>query len=350
MSTTIEWTQRPGTKGETWNPTTGCNKVSQGCKNCYAEVMHKRLQKMSPAKYSHPFLGGAVPHLDALTIPLKWKRPRTVFVNSMSDLFHEAVPFAFIDQVFAVMALTPQHTYQILTKRPERMAEYLMERDPLFLTDRSMAIGQQMNALRGLRVDEAVAAVLPLPNVWLGTSVEDQATADARIPHLLRCPAAVRFLSCEPLLGPVDFAQWMLVQGGRTVDPRDTEVVMPGIHWVITGGESGPKARPMHPDWARGLREQCNAAGVPLFFKQWGAWSPTYQHTMLFSGHGGELVCYETISSTDRKAIGSMSYHAYPVVYTAGPARVEVMRKSNKHASGNVLDGATHQEWPVPTA
>lgn len=380
MSTTIEWTQRPGTKGETWNPTTGCNKVSQGCKNCYAEVMHKRLRAMHQPKYQRHFSDGVVTHADTLTIPLGWKKPRTVFVNSMSDLFHADVPFAFIDQVFAIMALTPQHTYQILTKRPERMAEYLNTRDTdvyfhTFLPKEYLLarVGEDWETF----IYEANYKHGNLPNVWVGTSVENQATANERIPHLLRTPAAVRFLSCEPLLGPVNLGQWLQrCPYTKHVDGRShglkwmgddpyTECVWCGevrsapsgmvvgtkrtindIHWVITGGESGPKARPVHPDWARTLRDQCQAAGVPFFFKQWGEWAAGTSYTMLDAGHEGEL---RRFYHYDRNT-EITTYHAYPAAYPSGPAQVEVMSKVGKHASGNVLDGRTHQEYPATTS
>lgn len=313
MSTTIEWTHVPGYRGDVWNPTTGCSKVSQGCKHCYAETMHRRLHAMGVKGYERPFLDGARPVPERLHKPLKTKTPTAYFVNSMSDLFHADVPFSYIDQVFAVMALCPQHLFLILTKRPERMAEYLQPRDPLFLTDRYMAIGARMNALRGLRVDEADPAPMPLPNVWLGTSVEDQATADARIPHLLRCPAVVRFLSCEPLLGAVDL-RWDVAyeRSAGALSLRDA------LHWVIAGGESGPKARPMHPDWARGLRDQCQAAGVPFFFKQWGEYLPFDQHT-----------------HEERERL----------IAAGVDQRVDVS-KVGKARAGRLLDGRDHYGWP----
>jgi len=309
MSTTIEWTQRPGTKGETWNPTTGCNKLSAGCKHCYAEVMHKRLQAMGQAKYQQDFSAGVVTHADTLSIPLKWKKPRTVFVNSMSDLFHADVPFAFIDQVFAVMALTPQHTYQILTKRPERMAEYFSTRDR-FATlppERVRPFGATWEGSITVPFTEHKH---PLSNVWLGTSVEDQKAADERIPHLLMCPAAVRFLSCEPLLGAVDINPFLYrVGGSRWEQPRND------IHWVIAGGESGPGARPMHPDWARSVRDQCAAAGVPFFFKQWGAWLGARQD-------------------------GDADHVPHHLNCSDEPIRV------GKHAAGRMLDSREHNEFP----
>lgn len=253
MSTTIEWTQRPGTKGETWNPTTGCNKVSQGCKHCYAQVMHRRLQAMGVKGYEHDFLDGARPQPHTLDRPLKWKKPRTVFVNSMSDLFHEAVPFSFILEVYAEASITPRHTYLVLTKRPERAAEF-------YEWLRVYVNAHDMGGFNGWFNGG-------MPNVWLGTSVEDQAAANSRIPHLLRCPAAVRFLSCEPLLGPVELGTWLDI-GPSEARFSYSPGVFSQIDWVIAGGESGHGARHMHPDWARSLRDQCRTAGVPFFMKQ----------------------------------------------------------------------------------
>jgi len=343
MSTTIEWTQRPGTKGETWNPTVGCNKVSQGCKNCYAEVMHRRLMAMGVKGYDLPFLAGARPMHDRLTIPFKWKKPRTVFVNSMSDLFHEAVPFSFIDQVFAVMALTPQHTYQILTKRPERMAEYFSTRDRFVaMPPESVKPCQETWVATGpVRTQEFQH---PIPNVWLGTSVEDQATAETRIPHLLKVPAAVRFLSCEPLLGPVDLAaiRYNTHLGTMT----GVGFFRYGIHWVIAGGESGHGARPMHPDWARSLRDQCQDAGVPFFFKQWGEWSAgkceLKEHPY--------VNCIRWVSNGRIVSSGGSRRHNWdnPQLdkwsFKDGDT---VSFRVGKFRSGNLLDGRTHLEYPT---
>ena len=227
-----------------WNPVTGCSAVSDGCKNCYAATMTGRLagMKHSKAKYagllnsSGHFNGTVRCHEDVLDKPLNRRKPTTYFVNSMSDLFHAGVPFEFIDKVFAVMmALCPQHTFQILTKRPERMAEYLYWHGQ-FTEDGG-----------------------PLPNVWLGTSVENQQAADERIPHLLKCPAAVRFLSIEPLLGAIDFLYGPQAWG-----------LLTDIDWAIIGGESGSGARPCNVAWIRSLIDQCKAAGVPAFVKQLG--------------------------------------------------------------------------------
>ncbi len=221
----IEWTEA------TWNPTTGCDRISDGCDHCYALTLARRLKAMGNSKYqndgdprtSGPGFGVTV-HPDALTVPVGWRRPRLIFVNSMSDLFHARVPSDFIGQVFDVMASTPRHTYQLLTKRPTRAAR--------------------------------MAAGLPWPaNVWLGVTVEDQATA-WRIDELRKVPAAVRFVSAEPLL---------------TALP---DLDLDGIGWLIAGGESGSGFRPVHREWLTDLRDQCAAAGTAFFFKQWGGARP----------------------------------------------------------------------------
>jgi protein gp37 len=221
----IEWTET------TWNPTTGCDRVSAGCDHCYALTLAKRLKAMGSPKYqndgdprtSGPGFGVAT-HEDTLAAPLSWREPRLVFVNSMSDLFHARVPTAFVHRVFSVMAATPQHTYQLLTKRSTRLSRLAPQ-----LTWR--------------------------PNVWAGVSVEDSSVA-GRVDDLRKVPAAVRFLSCEPLLGSL------------------SGLDLTGIGWVIAGGESGADARPARPAWVREIRDTCNASQVPFFFKQWGGRSP----------------------------------------------------------------------------
>lgn len=305
----IEWTDA------TWNPVSGCTRVSDGCNNCYAVTMTKRLEAMGQEKYAGlvnigkgHFNGVVKYHEDALMIPLKARKPRRWFVNSMSDLFHKEVPFEFIDKVFAVMALCPQHTFQILTKRPERMAEYLnstgrtariakaiLAIDPLVVGERHwqdlyawQCHFAQWRDASGLPGTAQLRGAWPIRNVWLGTSVEDQATADERIPHLLRCPAAVRFLSCEPLLGPVDLCKTdamgdrcactgmldykPILDGYGCSDCQNHGVTSPPhIHWCIVGGESGPGARPFDPQDAHSIMKQCEAASVPFFFKQMGS-------------------------------------------------------------------------------
>lgn len=211
----IEWTE------QTWNPTVGCTKLSAGCKHCYAETMAKRLQAMGAPGYERAFELQLLPH--RLNDPVKRKKPTVYFVNSMSDLFHDRIPDAYIEQVFDVIAQTPHHTYQILTKRGARLARYFKHRE------------------------------VP-PNAWLGVSVENRRHGVPRIAHLRQVPARIRFLSVEPLLEDVG------------------ELDLTDIHWVIVGGESGPKARPMKPEWADSVRRQCEAQNVAFFFKQWGGW------------------------------------------------------------------------------
>ncbi len=202
----------------TWNPVTGCTKISQGCKNCYAERMAKRLTAMGSDRYRNGF--EVTLHPDLLDVPRSWRQPRVVFVNSMSDLFHDDIPFAYIQRVFVTMRDCAHHTFQVLTKRSERLAE--------------------------------LAPQLPWPNnVWMGVSVED-ARVIHRVADLQTVPAAVRFLSLEPLIGPLD------------------ALPLEGIHWAIVGGESGPRARPLRKEWVTSIFRQCRAARVPFFFKQWG--------------------------------------------------------------------------------
>lgn len=224
---TIEWTD------STWNPGTGCTKVSPGCKNCYAKAFAERFRGVPGHPYEQGFDLKLWP--ERLTLPLKWRKPRLIFVNSMSDLFHEGVPDEFISQVFEVMRKANWHTFQVLTKRSERMLAWTGER--YCPADERMP-GKQLWP----------------PNVWIGVSVESQEYT-WRIRNLVRAPARVRFLSLEPLLGPIEL-------------PIE---LMRGIHWVIVGGESGHGARPMQPEWALSLLRQCQNLGVPFFFKQWGA-------------------------------------------------------------------------------
>lgn len=211
----IEWTEF------SWNPVTGCSKVSSGCAHCYAERMAHRLQAMGVARYKAGFRVRTHPEL--LSVPLKWRRPRVVFVNSMSDLFHEEIPKSFIKDVFKVMNRCPQHTFQVLTKRSQRLVEL-------------------SGNLRWTH------------NIWMGVTVENSEVID-RIQHLHQCDARVKFVSCEPLLGPIP------------------ELILDGIDWVIVGGESGPNARPMKKSWAISIRDKCIKMEVPYFFKQWGGWN-----------------------------------------------------------------------------
>jgi protein gp37 len=280
----IEWTNA------TWNPVTGCTRVSAGCDNCYAVQQSHRMAGMgheskyggltvlNPAGRRH-FNGVVRCHEDTLQIPLHWRKPRRIFVNSMSDLFHRDVPFDFIDKVFAVMALCPQHTFQILTKRPERMAAYLGSHD---VGARWAFAIDEMDRIMPSPEDAVAWTRRGLRNVWLGTSCEDQPSADERIPHLLKCPAAVRFLSLEPLLGPIT-ARWQVWHHKATgesyreyLDRRggvNEHESLKGIQWIILGCESKPgKAIGRHRDevngWMIDIVAQAKAAGVPVYVKQ----------------------------------------------------------------------------------
>ena len=263
--TAIEWTD------EAWNPVTGCTKVSPGCAHCYAETFAERFRGLP----GHPFEQGFDLKLwpERLAKPFTWKKPRKVFVNSMSDLFHEAVPFEFIDRVFAVMALTPQHTYQVLTKRPERMREYLttiVVRDGFSYGAEERIFEIAFALAKERNLPGPVWVTLPLPNVWLGTSTENQHWLDIRVPELLATPAAVRFLSCEPLLSGLDLRTFL----PATLPALDRAVSGPRgecIDWVVVGGESGATARPCDLAWIRSIVAQCKAAGTACFVKQLGA-------------------------------------------------------------------------------
>jgi len=278
MSSQIQWTD------ETWNPTVGCTRVSAGCDHCYAFALHDRRHDAwksgrwpdAPAQYHEPF--SEVQLLpERLTLPLRWRKPRRVFVDSMADLFHTDVPDEFLADVFAIMTATPHHTYQVLTKRPRRMQRLLHDGAFVHLIEDAILIRWGVRAV----------VPWPLPNVWLGVSVEDQAAAQ-RIGPLIQTPAAVRFLSCEPLIGPVSIDDWLWLVGPSTAGPwKDalgrhrggggaggqmvSRTPANDLHWVIAGGESGPGARPCDLDWLRLLRDECAEAGVPVFVKQLGS-------------------------------------------------------------------------------
>ena len=318
MASKIEWTD------ETWNPVTGCSKVSEGCRNCYAEGMAARFA--GQWGYEHkPWTAAHAEHnvrthSDRLDIPLRWKKPRRVFVNSMSDLFHEEVPFEFIEEVFETMHNAHQHTFQVLTKRPARMLEFF-----------------EWYIIRGL--DPAGERMWePSPNIWIGVSVENQQAADERIPLLLQTPAAVRFLSCEPLLGMVDLSQH-LPNNPRLFSERNG--YKGTIDWVIAGGESGPNARPMHPDWVQSLRDQCEAARVPFFFKQWGEWGDNTDGKYMKY----EVEDYIFTASGEMLGAGHGKYGGG----VQGDWRERGgawMSKVGKKLAGRELDGRTHDDFP----
>lgn len=340
-NTAIEWTDA------TWNPVVGCDKVSPGCDNCYAIRTAHRMTANPNPKVSAAYAGteaggewtGQVNLLeDRLDQPLQWKRPRRIFVNAQSDLFHKSVPDEFIARVFAVMAIAPQHTFQVLTKRPARMRA-LINSSGFF--DKIHAVGGEYLA----RVKGAAAGwhlLWPLPNVWLGVSVEDQKRADLRIPALLDTPAAVRFLSCEPLLERVDLNR-SLALGYSCENEAGVRLHQRPVDWVIVGGESGPNARPMHPEWARSLRDQCVAAGVPFHFKQRGEWT--------WSEHGDFQIPRQPF--TDRVAVihpagmtamtKSNPFNPFERGHPDWTTRIE---RVGKRAAGRLLDGRTWDQEP----
>jgi len=351
----IEWTD------STWNPVVGCTKVSDGCRNCYAMVMAQRVaaaadacedaavgpHDLTPKQVAYQQVvkrdesRGGVPLPqwnnrvecvdDVLADPFSWRTPRRVFVNSMSDLFHEGVPFEFIDKVFAVMALAHHHTFQVLTKRPERMAEYLNAKVGQTGNGRrervlglAWSVAGDMSFL-GCKVDGGThrrvkwADVWPLPNVWLGVSIESE-EHHARAWELLKCPAAVRFLSLEPLLGPVDLDKYELLcktwRKGATVGTY--------IDWVIVGGESGPGARGCDVAWVRDIVRQCRASGVPCFVKQLG---------------GHVLCANDRVDDWLEEVGGELGYFDLPSeaqVYQGMPLRMRLVDRK----------GGDMSEWP----
>ena len=290
----IEWTD------ETWNPFVGCSKISHACDNCYAEKTAARLANMRATSYyagaitDGKWNGNICAATDSGWMrPFRWKNPKRIFVGSMTDVFHPNVPDSLLEKLFTVVRLNARHTFLLLTKRPERMREF---------------VKKYTRRLGGLA----------LPNVWLGVTAEDQQRAEARIPILLDTPAAKRFVSIEPMLGPVNIESHLL----STYDKAAHDVQMPfglsrtdKLDWVIAGGESGPGARPSHPDWFRSLRDQCAEWGTPFFFKQWGEWAPDCLC-------GKKSPCPETQRPT--------------------PGKMGCMFRCGKKAAGHLLD---RQEW-----
>lgn len=313
----IEWTDA------SWNPVTGCTEVSAGCDHCYARDLAARFA--GTAAYPNGFELTLRPK--HLYDPLRWRRPRRVFVNSMSDLFHHLVPTQYIAKVFATMALAPAHTFQILTKRPGRMASLLTSAAfrELVVTELPTVI-EAASAVRApsdrsVRQEIPDLVEWPLVNVWAGVSVESQKWANVRIPVLQRTPAAVRFLSMEPLLSHVrlcdcDGAAYEIQRHPFLVNPSCPLHGTVPLDWIIVGGESGPKARPMHPAWPRGIQQACQASGVAYLFKQWGEWAP----------------CPDT--GADRDDVFRF------------PDGVG-MRRVGRREAGRELDGKTWDEYPA---
>lgn len=324
--TKIEWTDA------TANVINGCTVVSPGCEHCYAMRLAATRLKDHPSREGlarmhngHPQWTGKVSfHQPALEQVLRWRRPRRIFWNAHGDTFHPDVPDEWIDLCFAAMAATPQHTHQVLTKRPERARTYL--RGPW----RRERIGEAfVNSIRPSGLDckldweaeDEPASIpkdnWPIPNVWLGTSVEDQRRADERVPILLDTPAAVRWLSMEPLLGPVE-----------------DRGCLSKVDWVVVGGESGPDSRPMHPNWARSIRDQCAAAGVPFHFKQWGDWEPFDSDDLLercAPEQGNRAMPETAVVSADPNSMHGRQQHMWRV---------------GKREAGRLLDGVQHDGYP----
>ncbi|WP_225206272.1 phage Gp37/Gp68 family protein [Novosphingobium huizhouense] len=380
--TKIEWADA------TVNAIDGCSVTSPGCTNCYAMKQAHRVDARRgltvQSKGGMVWTGVTRFNEKALLQPLKWKRPRRIFWNAHGDTFHDSVPDEWIDRIFAVAALTPQHTHMILTKRSARMRRYVEDRAMtgagilIAMGDLcDLSVNDRCIKLLGIDERTTMDKARPLPNVWLGVSVEDQARADERIPDLLATPAAVRFLSCEPLLGPVDLTaipwpeHWPrceCLQGDPRYDALESSVYCPGccegpeamdapaVDWVIVGGESGPNARPMHPDWARSLRDQCADAGVPFHFKQWGEWAPICEMTeKLIDG------CYHPAPERDPEAsrrckVDQCVLHAdgerfdgramFELGAFLAGKRAMTMMKVGKRTAGRLLDGIEHNEMP----
>lgn len=334
----IEWTEL------TWNPTTGCDKVSAGCRFCYAEKMHKRLRAMGQAKYQHDFLGGAHFHPEELARPFGWKSSKIIFVDSMSDLYHDHITVQQIAEVYAVMFLNPQHTFQVLSKRAKRRAQVLESED--FFLEYHKACNRLhdqyiKNLSETLYFEEELRSMWPLRNVWEGTSTEDQEQLNDRGHWLARTPASTRFISYEPALGPVDLysVNWSVPTAydaqGNGIEWTDPGPGFVGIDWVIAGGESGNKRlnRPAHIQWFRNLRDQCAKSNVKFFFKQWGSFAPASPQP---SGTDGKYL----LVSDNGEFVRTNSYPRQMVMYGS----MLMQQQSNK--SLNILDGRTHLEMP----
>ncbi len=331
--TGIEWTDA------TWNPITGCSVVSPGCTNCYAmrdagggrvkkHPSRKGLTKQVNGK--HVWTGEVRFNEQWLTQPLRWARPRRIFVCAHGDLFAEGVPDEWIDQIFAVMALCPQHTFQVLTKRPERMRQYLTA------ADRQHSIAAAGFTIRlSPSIDFLMQKPWPLPNVWLGVSVEDQRRADERR-DMLACLAAegwTTWVSYEPALGPIDWRSWEFLE------------------WLVSGGESGRDARPSHPDWHRAARDFCAAYGIPYLFKQWGAWAEACPDVRESDGRHMEVdpdsaegkALYDP--KTDRLIALDGRLFTPDTLPPDTPARL--IERLGKRRAGRLLDGVEHNAFPT---
>ena len=392
--TKIEWTEA------TWNPLAGCSRVSEGCKFCYAELQAARIIKMDrgrgveegKGRYDGLLARGGqwngrinLAPTETLLQPIRWRRGRRVFVNSMSDLFHEAVADQVIDRIFAVMLASHlfgrQHTFQLLTKRADRMQRYLSARTPgqhlkawaeagdglVKLDDPDIYFSEFVEAQtchdwdeRGSNRNDSpyepwayTSKLFPLPNLWLGVSVENQVTADERVPLLMASPAAIRWISAEPLIGPVNLSTWLKVGSVES----QLGLTNPGIDWVVAGGESGPQARPMLPDWPRALQAQCGTATVPFLFKQWG------EHFTTAFRMSDQLPVFRQFTSHQQWVNKASTWinggicvaSDGSLIQDGGDMRraeeqglfpVTVMHRVGKRKAGRLLDGVLHDSYP----
>ena len=371
----IEWTE------DTWNPVVGCTVTSPGCKNCYAMGMAARLEAMSRTTGAAEHYAGTTKVVNGNTVwtgkigeapasvwekPLRRRKPTTYFVNSMGDLFHPNVSHAQIDRVFAVMALAPQHRFQVLTKHPERMRDWMRDKqrsewgdlgfvdffvqafDWPYYEDEKRA--RELDSLinDGTRDDALCCKTFLWDNVWLGVSVEDQQRANERVPVLLETPAAVRFVSAEPLLGPVDLS-WIVFDDISVVDALTGMHGFPVPHaqgsarldWVIVGGESGQDARPMHAGWARFLRDQCAMTGTPFFFKQWGEWLSWSQFGAAGIEDQEQGSRFPTSAWDGRRWVEQDIAGWWDVDHAA-----EYIGRVGKTAAGRQLDNVVHNAMP----
>ncbi len=362
----IEWCDA------TWNPVVGCSPVSPGCDHCYAARMAHRLganqatpQFAGLTGVDQKWTGETRLVRGGLNIPLTWRKNKRIFVCSMGDLFHESVPFAWVDQVFAVMALAPQHTFMLLTKRPERMREYTKSR----MGDGRASICNQIDGMDPTKGDRRGSLEMPLSNVWLGVTAENQAMAVERIPVLLETPAAKRFVSVEPMLGPVNLrflhvpdaeldpfgdrwnTTWDALDGTRGVSPFGKNCPFTGpkgthLDWVICGGETGPGARPTNPEWVRSLCDQCfKKSDVPFFFKQWGEWAPSenFPSDARFPfKHWKEFL--SGVDEPQRLALRGWDYDANAKKFGEKVAygSFTLVVKAGRHRAGRLLD---KEEW-----
>lgn len=355
--TKIEWAT------ETWNPIVGCSKVSPGCQNCYALRMAVRLAnnpklpkevREAYASVIHKVNGkwewnGRTALIEsALEKALLWRKPRMIFVCSMGDLFHEAVPFEWIDKVFTIMTLKYQHTFLLLTKRPDRMQKYFSAGKENLVQiwedvcyDLGIAYEDDPDAPACFICNRTLSDIKadhfgwPLTNVWLGVTAENQEQANKRIPILLQIPAAKRFVSVEPMLGSIDFYDipygnqfHNVLTGVLDISTSQSGIIGDKLDWVICGGESGPGARPMHPDWVRSIRDQCKESGVPFMFKQWGDLLPNCQ---LGTEHTGiKLLNHKTTFQSPHNPLKMNTYY-----------------RIGKKKAGRLLDGVKHNEFPI---